>query len=113
MNGTTQEKNEVLQRIDELCRQRGWTHYTLAKNSHVPYSSINNMFHRNTYPSLPILFKLCDGFCIHVSDFFRDRERTDYTLSGDETSLIDDFRALGFHDRELVLAYLKGIQKKL
>lgn len=107
------ELNEVLLRINELCEKRKWSHYTLAKNSNVPYTSINNMYHRNTYPSLPILFKLCDGLRIHVSDFFLDSDRTDYSLSDSETSLISGFRSLGFHDQELLMAYLKGLQKEL
>lgn len=105
------EQNEVLQKIDELCKERNWTHYALAKNSGIPYSSINNMFRRNTYPSLPIMFKLCEGFRIHISDFFKDPGRNELTLSQEETDMISRFRCLGFHDQELVMVYLKGLSK--
>jgi len=105
------DKNEVLRRIDELCEERGWTHYMLAKNSNIPYSSINNMFRRNTYPSLPIMFKLCEGLRIHISDFFKDPGRNELVLSSDETKLVNGFRRLGFHDQELILIYLKGLNK--
>ncbi len=105
------DKNEILTRIDELCQERGWTHYALAKSANIPYSSINNMFRRNTYPSLPILIKLCDGFHIHISDFFKDQGREELTLSQPEIKLVSEFRCLGFHDRELVIAYLQGLCK--
>lgn len=112
MANTNKPKNQVLQRIDELCDQRGWTHYSLSKYSDVPYSSINNMYRRNTYPSLPLLFKLCNGLQIHTSDFFRDPARNDYLLTRQEGAIIELFRSLEFRNQELVLAYLQGLKKE-
>lgn len=112
MANTKKPKNEVLQRIDELCEKRSWTHYALSKYSNVPYSSISNMYRRNTYPSLPVLFKLCDGLQIHTSDFFRDPARTDYLLTRQESVFIELFRSLEFRNQELVLAYLQGLQNQ-
>ena len=59
--------NDVLLRIEELLKIRQWTHYRLSKESKIPYSSISNMFKRNTVPSIPTLMKICDGLKISMA----------------------------------------------
>lgn len=106
--------NEILIHIQELYLQKGWTLYRLAKESDLPYSSLNNMFHRNTQPSIPTLNKICDGLGITMSEFF-DKETisSNYQycmhLSNSEYALIENYRSLPKSKQELLITYLYGL----
>ncbi len=55
------EKNTTLMKLELLMQQRNWSVYRLAKESDMPCSSLNNLFQRNTEPTLPTLRKICAG----------------------------------------------------
>ena len=57
-------------RIKELCEERGFSYYELAKRSEIPYSTLNTMMLKENQPSLPTLKKLCNGFGITLLQFF-------------------------------------------
>ena len=64
---------DVIQHIQDLCKERNWSYYRLAKESDIPYSTLNNMISRTNIPTIPTLQKLCDGFGITLADFFLDQ----------------------------------------
>ena len=37
---------DVIQHIQDLCKERSWTYYRLAKEADIPYSTLNNMVNR-------------------------------------------------------------------
>ena len=41
-----------LERIEELCRERGWSHYRLALEMDTSPNNIGNLFRRTTVPSI-------------------------------------------------------------
>ena len=57
-------KNITLLKLETLLQEKDWTIYKLSKESGIPYSSLNNLFLRNTEPSLPTLRKICIGLGI-------------------------------------------------
>lgn len=63
---------DVIQHIQDLCKERSWTYYRLAKEADIPYSTLNNMVNRTNIPTIPTLQKLCDAFGITLADFFLD-----------------------------------------
>lgn len=107
-------ENEVLGRIRELLELNHWSIYKLAKESGVPYSSLNNCFLRNTCPTIPTLEKLCTGLNIRLSDFFDYKKNPlrDTSLSEDEQNLLGVYRKLSIRDKELLNAYLDGLGKR-
>ena len=72
---------DVIQHIQDLCRERDWSYYRLAKESDIPYSTLNNMINRTNIPTIPTLQKLCDGFGITLSDFFTENSGSRKSLS--------------------------------
>ena len=60
----------VHNRINELCEERGWSSYKLAKECGIPYSTYYNTISRNTIPKLETIEKICEGFDITLSEFF-------------------------------------------
>ena len=105
--------NPTLARIDELCEQNNWTHYRIAKEADIPLNSFNSMYKRNTYPTIPTLEKVCEGFHISMKDFFDyDLVLSEHlALSSDEIQLVERYRKLSKADRQLLSAYLDGLQK--
>ena len=53
-----------LDRIEELCNDRGWSHYRLAKEMDISPNSIGNLFRRTTVPSIPTIRHICQVFGI-------------------------------------------------
>lgn len=109
------EDNSTLIRIKELCNQRGWSLYKLAKESDIAYSSLNNIFLRNTQPTIPTLEKICNGFGIKLSEFFTDSPMTSSTglvLSKDEEKLIVLYRSISKNSQKLLEEFMNFLSQK-
>ena len=51
------ELNKTLTKINLLLEQRHWSMYRLAKESGIPYSSLNSLFQKNNQPTISTLEK--------------------------------------------------------
>lgn len=112
------EENYTLDKIKQLCTAKGWSVYKLAKESKIPYSSLNNIFIRNTQPTIPTLAKICQGLGLSMSEFFQDGFPDDYffrykTLSNDEHELLEIYRNIDTNEKKILLAFGHGIAHKL
>lgn len=107
-------ENEVLERIQYFLKLKHWSVYKLAKESKLPYSSLNNIFVRKTSPTIPTLEKICDGFGISVSEFFsyQTNPLKSDNLTEKEQDIINSYRSLSEKDKELLAAYLDGLCKR-
>ena len=101
-----------LERIQELCEERNWSYYQLSKATGIAYSTLSTMINKQNMPSIPTLFKLCQGFGITVADFFEPNTNTQ-GLTDEQALCLSLFTPLAQEDKELALAYLKGLAKKL
>lgn len=63
---------DVLERINQLTNERGWSTYRLACESGLSSSTIANIYRRNTIPSLATLESICSAFGITLSQFFAE-----------------------------------------
>lgn len=106
------EEFQPLNRIQELCEERNWSYYQLAKASGIAYSTLNTMFNKHNCPSLPTLQKICEGFGISLTDFF-EPDKAHSGLTEDQSICLSLFNSLSLEDKKLALAYLKGLAKKL
>ncbi len=108
------ELNKVLIKIQNLMNERNWTIYKLAKESDIPYSSLNSLFLKNNQPTISTLEKICAGFHITMAEFFSDEPpyRTQsYQFTEDELRIIAMYQSLNPHDKRLFTAYIKGFTK--
>lgn len=104
--------NDILMRISVLCEERNWSLYRLAKESEIPYTSLSNMFVRNTQPTVHTLEKLCKGFGISMSSFFDtpiEKNPNTFVLSDDEKKIIETYRSLNAPCRELMETYMESL----
>lgn len=106
------KEENVLNHIKELCEERNWSLYQLAKQSGISYSTLNNLFHRQNIPSIPTLMKLCDGFGITLSEFFVENTATTKELTPKQLELVQRWNELSLQDKELLDAYMQGLEKK-
>ena len=70
---------DTLQRLHQLLDERGWSEYRLAKNCGLSISTIANIYHRNTIPSISTLEAICASFGISLSQFFAEGEMVELT----------------------------------
>ena len=107
-------EKEVLVRIQQLLDFKHWTLYKLAKKSGIPYSSLNNIFNRQTCPTVVTLEKICNGFDISISEFFSFSENPlrNELLTPEQQDLLNSYEELSVQDKKLLLAYLRGLNKK-
>lgn len=90
---------DVIKRIDDLRKQRGWSVYKLAEESTLTQSTISNMFTRGTVPTIYTLQQICDAFGITLSEFFAET----VTLSNqEELMLLSQYRRLNPPDQQVV-----------
>ncbi len=111
-NGAKMEKNRTIAKIEELMAAKGWKLYRLAKEADIPYSSLNNLFKRNTEPTLTNLRLICSALGITLSDFFSDEKlpmKRDFT--DDEKHVIMEYRHLELAEQRLLKAYLHGLRR--
>ena len=103
-------ENDVIEHIKELCAERQWSYYKLAKESGIAYSTINTMLSKTVAPSIPTLFKICRGFGISISQFFAVGEEIELTEGQKEC--LSYWNSLDTRSRELALAYMAGLAKR-
>lgn len=92
---------DILKRIKELQKERGWTNYQLAQEATMTQSTLTNMFARKTLPSVTTLIAICDAFELTLSEFFSENETT-LILSNDETQLIQKYRQLSKKNKNII-----------
>lgn len=99
----------VTERIKELCALRSWTYYRLAKESGIPYSTLNTMLRKTNAPTIPTLERICDGFGITLAQFFSvDSEVA--KLLPDQRTCLSAWDSLDDSSKELALAYMHGLK---
>lgn len=101
---------DTLERIKELMRQQNWSEYRLAKESGLSQSTISNIFHRNTLPSIPTLEIICNAFGISMSQFFAETPLVD--LTPEQSELLQLYSRLDTTQKELFHNLLIEFNKK-
>ena len=112
-SGSVAEK-AVLNRIQQLLEFKHWTLYKLAKNSDIAYSSLNNIFNRETCPTVTTLEKICKGFNMSLSEFFdfETNPLRNESISPEEQDILNRYNELYCQDKKLLQAYLNGLCKR-
>ena len=65
----------LVERIDNLCKERNMSYYTLSYNSTVPLTTLMHIMNKSTLnPGIITISKICDGFGITMKEFFDSSE---------------------------------------
>lgn len=100
---------DVLERINELRKNRGWSIYKLAEESGITQSTLANMFTRKSNPSISTLIQLCEAFGITLSQFFDDKE---LKYSDDELMLLSNYKKLNEKEKHIINSLIDNILKE-
>ena len=91
----------VIDRIKELNAKRGWTEYRLVKETGLPTSTVANIFHRDTVPSISTLETICAAFGISLSQFFA--EGATISLTDEQQALLERWGMLTADQKKALL----------
>lgn len=98
---------DVKARLQQLMDERGWTIYRVAKEAEIPWSTVRNVFKRNTEPSIATLECICKGIGMTLPQFF-DVDN-DMGLSTEQAHLIQEWSRLSDKNRCLVYQLIEAL----
>ncbi len=98
---------EVLEKIEALRKEKGWSINYLAMESGLTQSTLNNLYSRKTEPKISTLRAICGAFGISLSDFFKEEENED--------ELVRRVKILSQENKNALLQLVKNLRwpKKL
>lgn len=97
----SQEKcREIAQKFKQLCNARGTTPYKVALRAGLSASTVSCFLAGKTIPRLDTMLMLCNELGISMTDFFDEREVTDYQEQ-EERNIIESYRNLSAQKKEL------------
>lgn len=99
------ENMEVLEKIDILRKDRGWSINYLAMESELTQSTLNNLYRRHTEPKISTLRSICNAFGVSLSEFFKDEDE-----NNEEDELIQKVKSLSEINKKALLQLLKHIK---
>ena len=92
---------QILEKIEALRKQKGWSINYLAMESGLTQSTLNNLYSRNTEPKISTLRAICGAFGITLSEFFKEE---------DEDELIRSVRLLSKENKKILLQLIKKLK---
>jgi len=101
---------DVKVRLQQLMDERNWTIYRIAKEAGIPWSTVRNMFKRNTEPSIQTLECLCNGMGMTLSQFFD--EDNSLGLSPEQAQLLQQWSRLSENDKRLISELIGSLNDK-
>lgn len=101
---------DVKARLQALMDARSWTIYRVAKEADIPWSTVRNMFKRNTEPSITTLESICNGMGITLSQFFDLGSPN--SLTEHQQLLVSKWSVLNEKDQALVLDLIESLGEK-
>lgn len=93
---------EILEKIELLRKEKGWSINYLAMESGLTQSTLNNLYSRNTEPKISTLRAICGAFGLTLSEFFREDDNED--------ELIRRVKYLSQDNKKALLQLLKNIK---
>lgn len=101
---------DVKERLQQLMDERGWTIYRVAKEADIPWSTVRNLFKRNTEPSIITLEAICKGFGMTLPQFFDIDNKMG--LTDEQQQLIQSWSKLNDRDRALIMELIGSLNEK-
>lgn len=97
----------INKRITQLCQEKGWSYYKLAKEAGFQQSTLKSITKEKNMPSLYTIAKICTALNITVSEFFNS-ELFD-SKSETRQLFLCLWDKLQPEDREKVIIYMHGL----
>ena len=95
----------IMQKIEELNNERGWSLYELSKRTDISESTIYTWKRKNKCPSIPVLSKICAVYGITVYQFFNGIG--DESFTDEQKYVLNTWSVLSTQQKENVLQTMK------
>lgn len=95
----------IMEKIERLNFERGWTLYELSKRTNISESTIYTWKRKNKCPSIPVLDKICNAYGITLYQFFNGVG--DDSLSEEQKVVLNTWSVLNSRQKEAVLQTMK------
>ena len=99
----------VLDKIEKLRLDRGWSVYRLAEKAGITDKCIYNRYNRNTMPSIETIEKICEAFGMTLSQFFAEGNLIE--VDEELKELFDDWRSLTEEQKKAVKVMINTFKK--
>lgn len=96
---------DINTRLEQILKKYGWTKYRLSKESKLPESTLSNIFHRGTIPTIATLQTICETMNITLSDFFSDEDKV--VMTPDLKEFYDEWVLLTLEKRKHIIQTMK------
>lgn len=98
----------ILEKIDKLRIERGWSVNYLAMEAMLTQSTLNNLYMRNAEPKISTLRAVCNAFGITLAEFFADEVTTE--KNDTDSELMHKIATLNQAQKDALLVLLKSIK---
>ena len=99
----------VLDKIEKLRLDRGWSVYRLAEKAGITDKYIYNWYNRTTMPSIETIEKICEAFGMTLSQFFAEGNLIE--VDEELKELFDDWRSLTEEQKKAVKVMINTFKK--
>lgn len=97
----------ILEKIDKLRAERGWSINNLAMEAMLTQSTLNNLYARNAEPKISTLRAICGAFNISLSEFFSDD--VEETNEDFKSELAERYSKLTETQKEAIIKLLRSM----
>lgn len=102
----------VLEKIDKLRKERGWSVNYLAMEAMITQSTLNNLYARNSEPKISTLRAICEAFGITLAQFFADGETEPRAEKENLDKELDaEIKSLTKAQKTALLAFIKTVNR--
>ena len=100
---------DIINRINELCEERGISKYRLSQLTGISQSAFSKMNRQQSSLTIENVKRICDALGISLAQFFSD-DQIYPDLTEDQKNLIDFWKLLSLSKREFVLDMMKKLK---
>ncbi len=99
---------DVLGKITDYRKKKGWSEYQLAEESGLTQSTISSWYRRDMLPTIHSLEKICIAFGISLSQFFAS-DTDNFSLTDVQKELLDEASRLTEQQHKSLIAFLRTL----
>lgn len=104
------DNEKILDKIEELMRQRGMTRYRLSKASGIKHSTLTTMLNKRSIISISNLNKISHAFGLRLSEFIKLIEDEKDGKKGNDFPILE-WEPLTPEYKHLVVYMMHGMRK--
>lgn len=97
----------VLEKITQERLARGWSEYTLAKNSGIAQSTISTWYRKDLQPSVASIEKICKGLDITLAQFF-SYENQNNMLTPSQQDILELWKYLNNSQKNILIKMIQS-----